>query len=97
MAEASEAGDNPFSFKSFMKRASTDVSLGEAKGLQEKMGKNAKASKKKKASSGDVLFPEDSDQEKGVLVSLELCTHCRGYPYVEGSMLCVLYMYIEKC
>ena len=62
MAEGKERKDNPFSFKSFMKRNSTDVTtLTEQKGPPEKPGKNVKASKKKKeagkkASSEDNLF-----------------------------------------
>ena len=69
MAEGKEDEDNPFSFKSFMKRNSADVTtLTEQKGPSEKPGKNVKASKKKKeaskkASSEDNLFPDDPGKD----------------------------------
>ncbi len=69
MAEATHDKDNPFSFKSFMKRTSTDLT-GHSEQL-EKGGKNVKSTKKKKEtrrkkSNDDVLFPEVEDPEKGM-------------------------------
>ncbi|XP_064398533.1 endosome-associated-trafficking regulator 1-like isoform X2 [Halichondria panicea] len=67
MAEATHDKDNPFSFKSFMKRTSTDLT-GHSEQL-EKGGKNVKSTKKKKETrrkknNDDVLFPEVEDPEK---------------------------------
>ena len=69
MAEATHDKDNPFSFKSFMKRTSTDLT-GHSEQL-EKGGKNVKSTKKKKETrrkknNDDVLFPEVEDPEKGM-------------------------------
>ncbi len=72
MAEATHDKDNPFSFKSFMKRTSTDLTSHSEQ--LEKGGRNVKTSKKKKEarsrkkSNDDVLFPEAEDPEKGTCI-----------------------------
>ncbi len=68
MSEAAKDGDNPFSFKKFMKRSSVDV--GGLLEQKEKEGGNTSRRKKEARSNSsaaaDVLFPEVEETQKGV-------------------------------
>ncbi len=67
MAEATKDKDNPFSFKSFIKRSSADVgSLLEQRDREGKTGRKKKEARSN-SSAADVLFPEVEEPKKGVV------------------------------